>query len=199
VIFMNSTDFRRYWASASPTAFAVRLEPGASSVETQAVIGHALGQGSGLEVSTAAERGRRIDTLTSEGLGRLGEISALLTIAAVLAMAAALASSIWQRRVGLAGLRLNGVKPRRLRRILMSESLIMLGAGCVTGAIFGLYGEHVIDGYLREATGFPVAGLAVSGRPFLIVAIVLAGALVLVAAPGWLASRASPTLALEAE
>jgi putative ABC transport system permease protein len=199
VIFMNSGDFQRYWASASPTALAVRLRPGTNSAAAQTAISRALGPDSGLEVSTAAARARRIDALTSEGLGRLGEISTLLTIAAVLAMAAALASSVWQRRVGLAGLRLNGVRPRRLRRILMSESLIMLGAGCVTGAIFGLYGEHVIDGYLREATGFPVAGLAVSGRPFLIVAIVLAGALVLVAAPGWLASRASPTLALEAE
>jgi putative ABC transport system permease protein len=199
VIFMSSHDFRRYWASASPTALAVQLRPGASSADAQAAIARALGPRSGLEVSTAAARAARIDTLTSEGLGRLGEISTLLTIAAALAMAAALASSVWQRRVGLAGLRLNGVRPRRLRRILMSESLIMLGAGCVTGGIFGLYGEHVIDGYLREATGFPVAGLAVSGRPFLVVAIVLASALVLVAAPGWVASRASPTLALEAE
>jgi putative ABC transport system permease protein len=199
VIFISSRDFQRYWASAAPTALAVQLRPGARSAAAQAAISRVLGPGSGLEVSTAAARARRIDTLTSEGLGRLGEIAALLTIAAVLAMATALASSVWQRRVGLAGLRLNGVKPRRLRRILMSESLIMLGAGCVTGGVFGLYGEHVIDGYLREATGFPVAGLAVSGRPFLVVAIVLVGALALVAVPGWLASRAPPTLALEAE
>jgi hypothetical protein len=48
-------------------------------------------------------------------------------------------------------------------------------------------------------TGFPVAGLAVSRRPLEILAVVLAGAVVLVAAPGWLASRVSPTVALDAE
>jgi putative ABC transport system permease protein len=122
-----------------------------------------------------------------------------LTIAAVLAMAASLASSVWQRRVALAALRLTGVKPKRLRRILFSESTLMLGSGCLTGAALGLYGEHVIDGYLRDVTGFPVAGLAVTGRPLLIVAIVLVAALALVAVPGWIASRASPTLALQAE
>ena len=69
---------------------------------------------------------------------------------------------MWQRRVALAGLRLSGAKPKRLRRILLTESVLMLGSGCLTGAVLGLYGEHVIDGYLSEATGFPVAGLAVS-------------------------------------
>ena len=52
-------------------------------------------------------------------------------------MAAALASSLWQRRAWLAGLRLSGAKPGRLRRILLLEATLMLGAGCLTGAIAG--------------------------------------------------------------
>jgi putative ABC transport system permease protein len=199
VVFMASSDFRAHWLTGAPTALGVALAPGSQAAVVRDRIRHALGFSSGLEVASARDRAQRVDALTSEGLGRLGQISAMLTIAAVLAMAAALASSIWQRRVGLAGLRLNGVRPQRLRHILISESLIMLGAGCVTGGVFGLYGEHVIDGYLREATGFPVAGLAVSGRPLFVMAIVLVGALVLVAGPGWVASRAPATLALEAE
>ena len=112
-------------------------------------------------------------------------------------MAAALGSSLWQRREWLAGLRLSGAKPARLRRILLLEATLMLGAGCMTGAIAGLYGEFVIDGYLRQVTGFPVARLGASLRPLEIFALVIAVVLVIVAIPGLLAARTSPTLALE--
>ena len=81
----------------------------------------ALGPGSGLEVASAATREARIDALTSEGLGQLGVISALLLVAAIMALAAALTSSIHQRRGALAGLRLAGAPPARLRRILLVE------------------------------------------------------------------------------
>jgi putative ABC transport system permease protein len=199
VIFIGSGDYQRHWPGQDVTALAVGVRPGASPASVSASVRRALGADSGLEASTAGTREQRIDTLTSEGLGRLGQISTLLTIAAVLAMAAALTSSLWQRRVALAGLRLSGVKPRRLRVILLSESLMLLLAGCLTGAILGVYGEHVIDGYLRHATGFPVARVTISGRPLEVLAIVLAGAFALVAGPGWVAARPSPALALEAD
>ena len=57
--------------------------------------------------------------------------------------------------MSLATLRLSGVAPRRLRLILLVESALMLGAGCVTGAVAGIYGQVVIDGYLAHVTGFP--------------------------------------------
>jgi putative ABC transport system permease protein len=198
-VFITSRDYARLWKSTTPTTFAVNVTPEADAGRVASAIQRALGPASGLEASTAAQRRARIDTLTSEGLGRLGEISTLLTIAAVLAMAAALASSVWQRRQALAGLRLSGVKPRRLRQILLVESLLMLGTGCVTGALLGLFGESVIDGYLRQTSGFPVAPVALSGRPLGVTGVVLAGALALVAAPVWIASRASPSLALGAQ
>jgi putative ABC transport system permease protein len=199
VVFMSSADFAREWHSDLPTALGVTLAPGANASAVRAAIIRTLGPTSGLEASTAAERERRIDTLTGEGLGRLGEIATLLSIAAILAMAAALGSSVWQRRTALAGLRLSGVKPRRLRRILLVEALLMLGAGALPGTLLGVYGEQVIDGYLRDTTGFPVVGVTASGRPLEVLVIVLVAALAIVAAPGWVASRTSPTLALRAE
>ena len=156
----------------------------------------ALGSASGLVAVSSSERQASIDALTSEGLGQLGQISTLLLIAAILAMAAALTSAIWQRRTALAALRLSGVKPRRVRLILLVESALMLGAGCVTGALAGLYGQLVIDGYLQHVTGFPVARLGESARPLEIFALVIVVVLAIVAVPGWLASRVSPTLAL---
>jgi putative ABC transport system permease protein len=81
--------------------------------------------------------------------------------------------------------------------VLLTEAILMLSAGCLTGAIAGIYGEVIIDGYLEHVTGFPVASLAASARPFEILALVIVVALIVVAVPGWLASRVAPTLALD--
>ena len=75
----------------------------------------------------------------------------------------------------------------------------MLGAGCVTGALAGIYGQFMIDAYLRHVTGFPVASAGASVRPLEIFVVVLAAALAAVAVPGWLASTVSPALALAEE
>ncbi len=199
VVFIGSGDYARDWDTSAPTALGVELRAGASPVLARNAIARALGSSSGLEVSTAATRQASIDALTSEGLGQLDTISTLLLIAAVGAMAAALASALWQRRQWLAALRLSGAKPSRLRRILLLEASLMLGAGCLTGAAAGVYGQVVIDGYLRQVTGFPLASVITGGRPLEVLGLVLALALAVMAVPGWLASRVPPGLALEAD
>jgi putative ABC transport system permease protein len=196
-IFISAGDYGRFWNTTLPTALGVDLAPGSNAQATRSAIGRLLGPASGLEVSTAHIREARIDHLTSDGLRRLGEISTLLVVAAILAMAAALGSSIWQRRRSLAGLRLAGVRAPRLRRVLLTEAILMLGAGCLTGAVAGIYGEVIIDGYLRHVTGFPVSPLALSWRPFEVLALVTVVALVAATIPGWSASRVSPLLALD--
>jgi putative ABC transport system permease protein len=196
-VVMNTDDYRRLWATEQPTALGVRLAPDANTKRVLRAINIALGPGSGLETITSGTRTSRFDAIASEGLSRLGDISMLLVIAAIMAMAAALGSHIWQRRVSLAGLRLSGAKPHRLRRILIVESMLMLSAGCLTGAIAGIYGQVVIDGYLVHVTGFPVSNLAAGRRPFEILALVALAVLAVVAVPGWFAARVSPALALE--
>jgi putative ABC transport system permease protein len=196
VIFIGVSDYSRYWETAAPTALGVELAPGASAPTARRAIERALPPGSGLEASLASARAARIDALAGEGLGQLSEIATLLLLAAVAALAAALTSSIWQRRSSLAELRLLGVKSSRLRRILLLEASLMLAAGCLTGAAAGVYGQLVLDGYLRRVTGFPLARVATGVRPIEICLLVLALALAIVAAPGWLASRVRPALAL---
>jgi putative ABC transport system permease protein len=195
VIFIGGSSYSHFWDTTAPTALGVDLVPGTNVGRARAAIAGVLGPG--LEVSTARTREARIDALTREGLSRLGEISTLLVFAAILAMAAALGSSVWQRRPALAAMRLSGVRARRIRRILLSESFLMLSAGCATGAVAGIYGQVMIDRYLRRVTGFPVAKLAASGRPLEIIALVTVTALALAAAPAWSASRVPPTLALD--
>lgn len=195
VVFLGAADYRRLFSSALPTALAVALRPGANPTVVNHAIERTLGPNSGLSSTTAQARQANIDSLTGEGLDQLRQISLILLVAAILAMAAALTSAIWSRRAALAGLRLAGVRPGRLRQILLCESALMLGAGCVTGALAGVYGQLTIDGYLEHVTGFPVANLGAGLRPPEIFSLVLALVLAIVAIPGYLASRVSPTLA----
>jgi putative ABC transport system permease protein len=199
VVFMASGDFTRAWHTKAPSALAVRTAAGSDVETVERKIRTALGADSGLEVVSAAAREQKINKLTGEGLSQLGLVSTLLVLAAILALAAALASSIHQRRAALAGLRLAGAPPKRLRRVLLVEAMLILATGCVTGALAGAYGQFVIDAYLRHVTGFPVADAGTALRPLEIFALVLGAALVLAALPAWRASNVSPALALAEE
>jgi putative ABC transport system permease protein len=196
-ILMNTHDYTQAWGSAAPSALGVDLKPGVSADAVARAIRGALGAGSGVEVLTAKTREAAIDSSASEGLGQLGQISALLVAAAILAMAAALGSSIWQRRVMLAELRIEGAPQRQIPLVLLTESALMLSAGCVSGAVAGVYGQIVIDSYLKHVTGFPVASAFTGQRPLEIFVVVIAAVLVIVALPGWRASHAPATLALD--
>lgn len=198
-IVMSSADYSRRWQTLAPTAYGVTVAPGSNPGDVRTRIAAALGPDSGLEVSTAQTRERRIAQLTRQGLARLGEISTLLLIAAILAMASALASSIAQARTSLSQLRLSGVHRARLGRILATESALLLGAGATTGTVAGVYGQVVVDDYLAHITGFPVARLASAARPLEILALILVAALAAVAIPGWRACNVSPTLALASD
>jgi putative ABC transport system permease protein len=197
-IMLGAADYRRAWGTATPTALEVDVAPGADSVAVQRAVARvAGGPGAGLLTQTAAARAAGIDASASEGLARLGQISALLLVAAVLAMAAAMGAAIWQRRASLAALRIQSFTPRQLWRVLLLESGVVLGAGCLTGALVGIGGQVVIDRYLSVVTGFPVAATLAGWPTLRIVALVVLAALAVVAVPGWFAARVPPQLGLQ--
>jgi putative ABC transport system permease protein len=202
VIFMDTRDYTRAFATAALTALGVDLRP-SSNINNinryKMEIERRLGPYSGLEVITPGTRAARIEASGGEGLGQLGEIAKLLLAATIIALVAALGSSIWQQRISLASLRLEGTRPGQLRRLLLVEALVMLCAGCITGALAGVYGQLIIDGYLKHVTGFPVASLVTAGRPLEIFVLVVLVVLALAAIPGWAASRVAPTLAFGEE
>ncbi len=118
---------------------------------------------------------------------------------AALAMAAAMSASIWQRRPTLAALRLQGLRPAQLWRILLAESATIVLAGCLLGALAGVYGQYLVDRYLRLTTGFPVP-FSVAGKPALESLLLLATmALAGVTIPGYLAARVPAQLGLREE
>lgn len=199
-LFLGSAQYARLWGGGgggnSATALGVSLKPGTRAGEVARRIRQALGRSSGLIVRTRSSLQTSIDTLAREGLGQLREISNLLLAAAILAMAAALTSAVWQQRGALAGLRLCGVSPARLRRILLIEAGLLLSAGCVTGALAGVYGQAIIDAYLGRVTGFPIAAITADARPLQIFALVVAVVFAAALTPIVLASRVSPSYAL---
>ena len=104
---------------------------------------------------------------------------------------------IWQRRARLARLKVDGITERELWRAMLLESTLLLGAGCLTGALFGLYGQVLLSRALSAVTGFPVVyGVAVAVAITTLV-IVTAVAVATVALPGFLAARVKPAVGLQ--
>ncbi len=196
-IVMSSADYERAWGEANPSAIEVDLEPGVAQAGARASIERVLAPGSSLRVQGSAARAAEADTLAREGLARLSQISLLLTIAAVLAMAAAMGASMWQRRPALASLRIQSFRPSQLRMILLCESGLVVLTGCLVGAVAGLYGHALIDLYLRSATGFPAPFATEAPQGLETIAAIVGAALAVLALPGVIASRVPPSLALQ--
>jgi putative ABC transport system permease protein len=196
-VVMTAADYQHAWNTKQVTALLVKIDAGSNPQVMRGEVERALNPGNGLEVLSTREREAKINGVAHEGLAQLATISTLLIVASILAMAAALASAIWQRRSALAAFKLSGVKPSRLRRLLLLESALTLSVGAVTGAAWGIYGQVALDGYLTNTTGFPVMRLGASWRPAEIVVFVIVVSLVISAAPTWLASRVPVRVALE--
>lgn len=193
-IVMNAADYARAWGSVDPSAFDLSLAPGAAPAQVQAEVRRALGPHTGLSVETLARREARAHRASRAGLSQLSHISLMVTIAAILAMAAAMTTVIWQRRPHLAHMQVDGFDSWMLLRALLIETALLLGVGCLAGAIFGVYGQLLLSHALASVTGFPVvtsAGATIAAASF---AIVTAVAAAIVAIPGYFASKVRPAI-----
>jgi putative ABC transport system permease protein len=194
-IILNADDYARAWRNTDPSAYNIVLAPGTSLQRGSSEVRTALA-GSGLVVETAQQREQNQREASRQGLSRLTQISVLVLIAAVLAMAAAMCAMIWQRRSRLADMKVDGFSRGVLWRALLVESALLLGAGCSIGGVFGLYGQLLLSQALANVTGFPVVfalGALVAISSF---ALVTAVAVAIVALPGYLAARVRPALSL---
>jgi putative ABC transport system permease protein len=204
-IVMNASDYARAWGSADATAYSITLADGVTPRQGAREIERALGGGrvgrgsnqSGLAVQTAAQHAARQSALSRQALARLTQIAALIPLAAVLAMAAAMGALVWQRRPRLAKLKLEGLARAELWRTILLESLLLVGVGCLTGALFGLYGQQLADRALAEAINFPVVHSVTALAGLESLALVSATALAILALPGYLAACVPAAMALQ--
>lgn len=195
-IVMNATDYEHAWASKDASAYSVLLARGAPPTKGVREIEAALGPHSGLSVQTTGQHTAQQIALSRQALARLTQIATLILIVAVLAMAAATGAMVWQRRPRLAKLRLEGLARAELWRTILLESLILLAVGCITGAIFGLYGQQLADRTLSSAVNFPVVYTVTTLIALECLALVIATALAILAIPGWFAASVPAALAL---
>jgi putative ABC transport system permease protein len=196
-VTINAADYARAWGSDNASAFEVELDRGADPTATLRAVKRALGRGSGLAAQTAAQHAARQIALSRAALARLTQIATLILLAAVLAMTAAMGAMVWQRRPRLARLKLDGLSRGLLWRTILLEGLLLLGIGCATGAVFGLYGQQLADRALAEAVNFPIVYSTSAPTVLATLGLTIAAALALLAIPGYLAARAPATLALQ--
>jgi ABC-type antimicrobial peptide transport system permease subunit len=99
---------------------------------------------------------------------------------------------LWQRRERFADVKVQGYSPGALWRWICCECALMLGTGCLVGAIFGIGGQLLLSHTLASVTGFPISlgietSVAVSSF-FLVVVVAVA----VISLPGYLVVRVAP-------
>jgi putative ABC transport system permease protein len=196
-VILNAEDYARAWGSSDPSAYQIDVGAGASVAAVSVEVRRALAARSGLRVQTAAQREKLHYAQADQGLSRLTQIRTLVLIAAVLAMAAAMGAMIWQRRVRLADMKVDGFDRAVLWRALLWESGVLLGVGCSIGALFGLLGQLLLSRALAVVSGFPVmrsVGVPGALGSF---ALITAIAVAIVAVPGYLAARVRPSVSFQ--
>ena len=194
---MSSDDYAKAWGSTDASAYNVLMEPGVSPEQGVHEIRAALGSETALAAQTAEQHANTLRSITRQGLERLSQIATLILVAAVMAMAAAMGAMIWQRRPRLAKLKLEGFPHRELWYTIVLESLMLLGVGCFSGAVFGLFGQQLLDRALNIVINYPVVSSVGVIVALSSLALVTASAVLMVAIPGWFAAKVQASLALQ--
>jgi putative ABC transport system permease protein len=196
-ITLKTNDYSRYWQNSNPTTLAVDVKPGTTPAAGVQAIRQALGPTTGLRVQTADERIAEVETTARQGLSILNDVSNLLLLISALALAAALTATIYQRRGRLASLKAQGYVRWQLWRGVLLESSVVLGIGCLDGAVLGLYGHALADHYLRTTTGFPAPFSVGLAQIALTLAIVAGASLAVISIPGYSAAGVAPELSFQ--
>ncbi len=194
-IFINASDYAVAWGSSQPSAYEIQTDPGVPAAAVRRAVIAKLGPSTGLVVETASEREQRHGVLARQGLLRLTQIRFLVLIAAMLALAGALGSLIWQRRDFVAFARLTGVPKAEIRHWVLWESIVLLSIGCLAGAVFGVYGQLLLSHALASVTGFPINFNIEALVALHTFALVSGAAVAVVAVAGYLLVRVPPSAA----
>jgi putative ABC transport system permease protein len=155
-VILSASEYINGWEDSSPSAYEIQTTAGSNPTDVRARVAARLVDRPGLAVETADQRAQRHYTLAAQGLQRLTQIRHLVIAAAILALIAAMLALLWQRRDRIAFDRSNGFSPRVLWGSLVIEITVLLLAGSLFGAIWGLYAQLLGSHFLSVVTGFPI-------------------------------------------
>jgi len=191
-IILNSEDYAHAWGSQNPSAYTITVTPGASTARVAREIKRALGPATGLTIQTSSQREQSQQATSRRGLERLTQIALLVLLAGVLAMATSMGAVIWQRRPKFARMRVQGYRRNALWIALLWESALLLGTGCLGGALCGVYGQLLLSHALLTVTGFPVLFSAGTVSAVVNFVVVTAAAAAILVIPGYRAAGVPP-------
>lgn len=191
-VVMNGRNYVQGWGQGSTSAYALSLDPHVSPRVVAARVRRAVAPGHALAVETREERTATQITVSDKGLKRLTEIAILVLIGGILAIVVTMSASIAQRRERFAAMKPEGITAGVLWASLIFESALLVGGGCLTGAIFGIYGETLLSHALTTVTGFPVLFSAQPWLALVSFVLVTGAAAIIIAVPGYWAATTRP-------
>lgn len=195
-ITLGGEEYARWWGPENAAALEVSLMSKVSQRTGARRVRAALTSYPGLQVRTAGERETLSESSARQGLHTLSEISALLLIAAALAVASALSAAVWQRRMRMAALKLQGYDSAQLWRAVLLESAVTVVVGGLVGALVGVGGHALASRFLERSTGFPAPFSLGLPQALETCGLIGAIALLVIAVPGMLAARVQARVVL---
>jgi putative ABC transport system permease protein len=197
---IGARDYRAAWDSSQVAALDVRAAPGTRLEEAERSIREHLSDVTpGLYVQRSDVRVRDVGRTVGQGLGRISQISDMLLVAAILAVVAAVLSSVWQRRARLSALRSLGMYRAELLRSLLLEIGVVLTLGCLIGMAFGLYSQAFLTRVVSHSLGFPTSFEPAWQAGLGALAVTVTLTLVAIALPLRFAVRTSPEAGFASE
>jgi putative ABC transport system permease protein len=187
-VVLSASEYVHGWEDPNPSAYEIQTSPGSRPDAVRARVAAVLRDRPGLTVETRGERIQRHYALAAAGLARLTQIRHLVIVSAILALTAAMLSLLWQRRDRIAFNRSNGIFPRVLWGSLVFESAVLLAAGSLFGAIWGLYAQLLGSHFLAVVTGFPIVFTIEGVAAITGFALVSPVAVAVLAVPGYFAA-----------
>lgn len=191
-VTISDRDYVDVMGTSAPSALEVDLDPGVAPLEGKQIVSDVLGPDVGLTVQTRQEREEQYYDFGREGVSRLSQIAGLLLLAAALAVACALAATLWERRPRLAALKVQGAKRVQLWRAMLFETGLLVSVGCLVGAVLGIYGHLLAGRFLRTTTGFAAPFGIEAAQMAIAVGLVAGVALAVSAIPGYMAAGVPP-------
>ena len=182
VVLINANDYARFWNTQQASALEIDLADGVLPAAGKSAIERELAATSSLKLQTVNERRAQIAATTRDGLARINQISDMVITAAVLAIAAAMLGSVWQRRQRLWGLISLGMGSRQLYRAIFFETGVILLIGCFIGIVFGFVGQALGGRWMSLTAAYsvpyvPAWGLALRTVTLAAVLAVIAAAI----------------------
>lgn len=193
VIIMNNRELSALWRDGRVSALAVDLNAGVGVEQGRSELVAELGPGSALSVQTPSEAAGERMSVVAQGLSRLKQISALVLIAAALALVFAMFASVWQRRNELASLRAIGVYRMELFRSLLIESAFTVMLGAMLGSILGFFAQFFVSRWIAYTSGFHAPYRPAFELGFTNLFVLALLTIVATAIPAFFVARIAPT------